>query len=551
MMKSLLKYVFLCLSVLTAVSCIENDLSYPDVVAEITAFEVEGQESVTIDNAAGTVDIVMGETADMKNVKVKKFEFTAGAELIGEMPEYLDLRDSVTFTLRVYEDFVWTVRAVQPIERYVRCDNQVGEAAFDLEGKIVYVYVNENQDLSKVKFNDMKLEPEGSVVESTVGYVSDSGAAFEKTEKCNFPDEPMVLDCVVIRYFYVKYDRQEIRWTMKVLHKAVEVGVESVNPWSCFAIVKGVTNGQGTPVFEYRKSSDNEWITYDDVKLSGTSVSAEIRGLEPETNYVVRLSNGEVSSAEREFTTESAPQLENMNFDFWYQKGKVWMPNVNADTQIWDTANPGSAAIGVSPTIPESEIVVKGKAARLETQMVNILGIKKLAAGNIYTGKFGKLAGLGAELDWGVPFGSRPLALRGYLKYTPAVIDAVDDPYKDKLGQQDECQVQVFLAEWTEPFHVNTSDQKFVDFNDKSIIAFSEFCTSESHSEYIRFTLPIVYNDNRMPTYIVISGCASKYGNYFTGGVGSLLYIDEFELVYDPAELTEEEYEAVFSKMNL
>ena len=31
----------------------------------------------------------------------------------------------------------------------------------------------------------------------------------------------------------------------------------------------------------------------------------------------------------------------------------------------------------------------------------------------------------------------------------------------------------------------------------------------------------------------MVISCASRYGNYFTGGVGSLLYVDEFELVYD------------------
>ncbi len=550
-MKTIYKYMLLSLSVLAAVSCIENDLSYPDIDGKITALELEGQKSVTIDDAANRIDIVMGETADMAKVKVEKFEYTEEAEVVGGVPEFMDLRDSVKITLRVYEDFVWTVRAVQPIERYVRCENQAGDAEFDPEKKIVYVYVNENQDLSKVKFKDMKLEPEGSVVKTTVGYVTENGKTFEKTEECSFPGTPMILDCVVVRYFDVEYKGEDIRWTVKVLHKAVEVGVESVTPWACFAVLKGVTNGRGTAVVEYRKASDSEWTRYEDIEVSGTKVSAVVKGLAPETDYVIRLSNGEVSSSERTFTTEASEQLENMNFDNWYQDGKVWMPNAGPGVQIWDTANPGSAAVGVSPTTPETEMVVGGKAARLETKMVNILGIKKLAAGNIYTGKFDKLAGLGAELDWGVPFGARPIALRGYYKYSPVTIDVAEDKdYKDMLGKMDECQIQIFLAEWDKPFHVNSAKKLFVDKDDKSIIAFSEFCSSDANSEYVRFTLPIVYNDNRIPNYIIISGCASHYGNYFVGGVGSLLFIDEFELVYDPSELTEEEFDAVFSKMN-
>ncbi len=546
-MKMLVKYLLPLFAVLMAVSCIENDLSYPEAVAEITSFEVEGQKTVTIDNAARTVDIVMGEAADMSNVRILGYTMSNDAEVVGGMPEYLDLRDSVSLTLHIYEDFVWTIRATQPIERYIRCDNQVGDAVLDVEEKMAYVYVSENQPLNAVRFNEMKLEPEGSVVKSTLGFISENGQSVPVAEECDFP---MTLDCVIVRYFYVDYQGGEIRWSVKVLQKAVDLEVKSVNPWACFAGVSGVVNGEGTPVVEYRKAGDSEWITYSDAAVEGNKVSAEIRGLEPETDYVVRLSNGEMTSAEVEFTTESAPQLENLSFDDWYLDDKVWMPNLNSGIRIWDTANPGSAAVGVSPTIPETETVVKGKAVRMETKMVNILGIKKLAAGNIYTGKFDKLAGLGAELDWGVPFGARPLAIRGYYKYSPVAIDVAEDKdYKDKLGQMDECQIQIFLAEWDKPFHVNSSKKQFVDKNDKSIIAFSEFCSSDTNGEYVRFTLPVVYNDNRIPTYIIISGCASKYGNYFVGGVGSLLYIDEFELVYDPEELTEEEYEAVFSKV--
>ena len=50
----------------------------------------------------------------------------------------------------------------------------------------------------------------------------------------------------------------------------------------------------------------------------------------------------------------------------------------------------------------------------------------------------------------------------------------------------------------------------------------------------MEFRLDFEYKDTeRKPTYIVISACASYLGDYFTGGVGSTLYIDEFELLYE------------------
>ena len=87
--------------------------------------------------------------------------------------------------------------------------------------------------------------------------------------------------------------------------------------------------------------------------------------------------------------------------------------------------------------------------------------------------------------------------------------------------------------------------------NDPGIIALGQQNTSETDSGYVKFTLPLVYRDaTRIPRYIVIAAASSRYGDYFTGGVGSVLCIDEFELVYDPAELTEEEFNTVFSKVN-
>ena len=55
---------------------------------------------------------------------------------------------------------------------------------------------------------------------------------------------------------------------------------------------------------------------------------------------------------------------------------------------------------------------------------------------------------------------------------------------------------------------------------------------------YEPFTIKLEYRSTtRKPTQIVIVGAASKYGDYFTGGKGSVLYLDEFSFVYDPAEL--------------
>ena len=119
-------------------------------------------------------------------------------------------------------------------------------------------------------------------------------------------------------------------------------------------------------------------------------------------------------------------------------------------------------------------------------------------------------------------------------------------------GQVDQLQIIAFLTDWTGQFRINTSDKVFVDLdNDPGIIALGQLNSSDSNAGYVKFTLPLVYrNATSIPTYLVIAAASSRYGDYFTGGVGSVLYIDEFELIYDPAELTEAEYQQVFSKVS-
>jgi hypothetical protein len=65
-------------------------------------------------------------------------------------------------------------------------------------------------------------------------------------------------------------------------------------------------------------------------------------------------------------------------------------------------------------------------------------------------------------------------------------------------------------------------------------VAYGSFQSGQTIPNYIPFEIELDYRaTNRVPTYIMIVASASKYGDYFTGGVGSVLYIDDLELLYD------------------
>ena len=126
--------------------------------------------------------------------------------------------------------------------------------------------------------------------------------------------------------------------------------------------------------------------------------------------------------------------------------------------------------------------------------------------------------------------------MKGYYSYSPKPIGYAKPPHEDKIGQTDRCQITVFLTDWDKPFRINTTTGTFVDVkNDPGIIAFARLETGEdTGGKYKEFTLPLEYRDKtRRPKYVVIACAASYLGDYFTGGVGSTLHVDEFEFVYE------------------
>jgi len=322
--------------------------------------------------------------------------------------------------------------------------------------------------------------------------------------------------------------------------------VTTVEPWAKFAVIKGEYYSETVPeagIFMYRKASESSWKRFSTpltCNTSSRSFTGEIGGLEPECRYVVKaVSADEASAKEVEFTTGKAETLYNMSFNDWYQDGKVWYPFAKgANPNVWDSANKATASFGGSSTTPEESHVVSGTAVRMESKYVVIA----FAAGNIYTGNFGSINGLGAILDWGASFSSRPVALKGWYDYSPAAINRTKSPYDGLKGQLDKCQLMVLLTDWTDQFEINTTDGKFVDFdNDPNIIGYGKYQSDVTTGGYREFVIPIEYRNSRTPKYIVIVAASSYLGDYFTGGEGSTLYVDEFSLEYDVTKLTDEQ----------
>lgn len=516
------------------VSCtFKNDMSYPQLQGQITAFAVEGQKSVTINPENQTVEVLLEETAEIDNLKLLDFAITEKTTTDDTPGQYLDLSEPMNVLLKTYpgQEYMWTITASQPIDRYVRCSGFV-EAVFDVKNQKVLVYVVEKQPLEEIVFDAMKLAPETSQIISTTGH--DHSTSGEVTRGIEFP---MTLDCTLDRTFTVLYKGVEYVWTMTCIHKAIQNEVKSVDAWTYHAVVTGDYNGEGTPYYEYRQTSDQAWIRFDEVSVSGVTVTADITGLAEGTDYAVRLVSDGAVGAEVTFRTDVAVQIPGMGFNDWYYggtNGKTWCPYAENDQNpCWDTANPGISSLIDNTTVPEYEHKVEGEAA---AKMVSSYAVVKFAAGNIFTGKFAKFESFTAYLDWGVPFTSRPYSLKGWYDYNPGIVDNVDKSmYPDMLGKPDFMHLQVVLVADASagPVVVDSSKPGKPDFKtDPRVIAHAEIVSDDDTDGYLEFELPLVYRDDRTPAYAIVVASASYRGDYFTGAVGSTLYVDGLSFEY-------------------
>ncbi len=318
---------------------------------------------------------------------------------------------------------------------------------------------------------------------------------------------------------------------------AVEVSVEKVNAWARSAYVHSVFYTESQPegmALQYRKKGEDAWTQFfGDFDVVETSFTAHITGLEPATTYEVMpytaLEQNEASVFE--FTTEEAAQLPNFNFDSWSDNGH----SANAEgTSFWDSGNAGASMMNKYPTSQESSYVVSGSAVKMQSQFVGAGMLGKFAGGNIYSGTFVNLVGMnGAIIDFGRPYTSRPSALKGWYSYAPVVIDYVDGSHGNLKGVSDTCQIYVALTD--APYRVNNAEGILFNPDDPSVIAYGTMVDGAgTGGEYREFTINLEYRDlDRKPTHVIVVAASSKYADYFTGGNGSTMYIDEFQFLFE------------------
>ena len=210
---------------------------------------------------------------------------------------------------------------------------------------------------------------------------------------------------------------------------------------------------------------------------------------------------------------------------------------IMAVAAIFNTGNTGAATLGNSNVTPSDDTPTgTGQSACLATRFVGIGSIGKLAAGSIYTGTFVRVDGTNGILDFGRPWSVRPTRVRGFYKFHTEPINYASTEFKHLIGRPDSCHIYVALADWAAPYQIRTkpNNPQLLDINSPAIIAYGELIRGSDTNGWQEFEVTFNYRStSRKPKYILVCFAASKYGDYFTGGTGTTLYVDQVSLDYD------------------
>ena len=533
---------------LLALSCVKNDIPYPVVVPHILALDAEGAKSVDINNDEQTVNIVLEENVDLKNVKINGYttdleenRLTVSDEIAGVH----NLTSPWVVTLSTWQDYKWTISAVRPVERYFTIEGQVGATVMDVENRRAIAYASKTVNLSDVKVKSLKLGPKG---------VSTYSLNINDIKK--FVDADGNSTSVEIE---VKSFGDSEYWALFVEHSDISVNVKSVNVWTkevyLTAVgVEGQSNG-----FKYRVSGASGWteVSGSAITTDGGQFTAHITGLEPATTYEFYAYTGEDMTDTSQFTTDPDRQFPNNSFEHfslvtdatyykWYdpacddpESREIWWACGNGEGK---DGVAGTGTLGLVLTYPDGNDKKDGDwSVRCESK--SLAGV--LACGNLFTGRFAKIIGTtGGAVNYGRPWNTRPKALRVWYKYQSGVIDIVGKrPVGDdtKIGDNDRCEIAISVGNWDykkmggvpeSPVYVNTTDGIYYTSKSEGVIGFGHLVSDQS-CDWTQGEIPLEYKSlNERPTHIIVTCAASYLGDYLTGSSKTKLWVDKMELVY-------------------
>lgn len=307
---------------------------------------------------------------------------------------------------------------------------------------------------------------------------------------------------------------------------------------------------------KYRKQGDTDWIevpAQPGTRAAGTAFKVSLTGLTPSTTYEYTVYSAGYDKEDIQiFTTEGIFTIPNASFEEWSTYSaqtllgskNVTLPWGVGDKEVsfWGSGNEGSATANKTLTNKSTDMTHSGQySARLGSDKA--MGI--IAAGNVFVGKYVETEGTNGHLLIGRSYdSSHPTKLKVWANYRPGTVDIVKDGMDQYLpsgfkGSTDHGQIYVALT--TSPIDIRTSNPESGLFNKdaQEVLAYGQVTWTApfgADGSLEAVEIPIEYYERAKTTaakYLVIVVSASKFGDYFSGSSSSVMYLDDFELIYD------------------
>ena len=555
-----LKTAFAAAAALLAASCISNDIPYPVVELRIANVEGEGF-SVSENNVTSrVVTLTLDEATDIRNVKIDAVTYDAvihsielnKAELLDqvrssqELTGTFNLLSPIYTTLSLYQNYDWTIRAVQTIERRFSVTGQIGATEIDTENRIVRVYVPDDTDLGHIEIEELKLGPaEITTYSPTLEELS--GSSFES-----------------VRFVDVTCHGVTERWMLYVETTNVKVALREADLWQNTGTVTALISADeyaSGAALEYRIKGDTEWQPMQESGYDAGILTATIapewktetnpngltvyklvpkKGLFAGHTYEFRLLvGGSEQGAPLEYTAPAGNTIP--NGDMEDASMSCWTQN-NKTAEFWGSGN-NTVTKGLCTQAP----FAGGMRAKL--QATSAMGV--LASGNLFTGLFQKDLITRGVVSFGQTYAwkARPRALK--VQYFAKHIGPVDIDKKFGapigMGDQDRARIMVAIVDWnarrevgsgTEPPTGTWDPQEAASTEQGKIIAYGSLFIDESSTgdRMIDTELELHFYDREAKPsglyQLVISCSTSAYGDFMTGCKSNVLYIDNFEWAY-------------------
>lgn len=412
-----------------------------------------------------------------------------------------------------------------------------------------------------------------SISQSVVNAVNAAGINWKKTEEgggtivqVNFEDVfTNLLTNGKYDFKIVATDNENLSSTATVSFNVSDAKVETkpVAPETITlseATLRGVVTKEGVENvgFRYRQEGSEVWSDVAATTVSrslavGTEFEAKVTGLVMGTTYEYCATfDGAATTDALTFKTDTPPVIPNSGFETWNTSGKTYLVAADEGSMFWDSGNHGSSTLNKNITTPESTIKHSGNySAKLQSQFVGLGSMGKFAAGNIFVGKYLKTDGTDGILGFGRPFDFKykPKAIRAWVKYVPKAANSkgANSAYIAE-GQLDQGIIYFALLDetptgkqdyngekWGIVIRTKAENRQLFSKDDANVVAYSEkiFAEATPGDGLIEVIIPIEYTKaGATPTRLMFVASASRYGDYFCGGEGSTMYIDDVEFVY-------------------